>query len=97
MWKSAVGFLRGIGIVEGISYLILLFIAMPLKYFAGLPEMVRIVGMAHGVLFALFMVLLLIVWIQHRWSFVRVIGAFIAVLLPFGTFVLEAKLRKTET
>lgn len=94
MWKSSIGFFRGIGLIEGISYLLLLFIAMPLKYFADMPIFVKILGMAHGVLFVMFMVMLLVVWIKHRWSLIRVAGAVIASLLPFGTFVLEARLRK---
>jgi len=94
MWNSTIGVLRMIGIIEGISYLALLFIAMPLKYFAGLPSYVYVVGMAHGVLFVMFVLALLVVWINHRWSFLRVVGAFIASLLPFGTFVLDARLRK---
>lgn len=94
MGKSTIGLLRGIGIIEGISYLILLFIAMPLKYFADLPVFVRIFGMAHGILFVLFVLVLLVVWFRHRWSLIRVLGAFIASLLPFGTFVLDARLRK---
>lgn len=94
MWKSSIGFFRGIGLIEGISYLLLLFIAMPLKYFADMPIFVKILGMAHGVLFVMFMVMLLVVWIKHRWSLIRVAGAVIASLLPFGTFVLDARLRK---
>ncbi|XEC95157.1 DUF3817 domain-containing protein [Paenibacillus tarimensis] len=96
MWKSTIGWLRGIGIFEGISYLLLLFMAMPLKYFANMPVFVQVIGMAHGVLFILFVALLLIVWVRHRWSLLRVSGAFIASLLPFGTFVLDARLRKEE-
>ncbi|MFC3886006.1 DUF3817 domain-containing protein [Bacillus songklensis] len=94
MWTSTIGLLRGIGIIEGISYLVLLFIAMPLKYFANLPIFVQIFGMAHGILFVLFVLMLLIVWFRHGWSLIRVLGAFMASLLPFGTFVLDARLRK---
>lgn len=94
MWKSTIGLLRGIGIIEGISYLVLLFVAMPLKYFADLPIFVQIFGMAHGVLFVLFVLILLVVWFRHHWSFIRVLGAFMASLLPFGTFLLDARLRK---
>lgn len=94
MWKSTIGLLRRIGIIEGISYLVLLFIAMPLKYFADLPIFVQIFGMAHGILFVLFVLMLLVVWVRHGWSFIRVLGAFAASLLPFGTFVLDARLRK---
>jgi integral membrane protein len=94
MWKSSIALLRKIGIMEGISYLILLFIAMPLKYFADIPIYVQIFGMAHGILFILFVLVLLVVWVRHRWSFLSVFGAFMASLIPFGTFVLDVRLRK---
>lgn len=60
--------LRLVGLLEGVSFLVLLGIAMPLKHFAGRPEAVRVVGMAHGVLFILFVVLVLIVARQRRWG-----------------------------
>jgi len=94
MWSSSLGLLRIVGIIEGISYLILLFIAMPLKYWAGQPIFVRIFGMAHGILFVLFVLMLLVVWFDRRWPFTRVFVAFLASLLPFGNFVLDARLRK---
>ncbi len=83
-----------IAFVEGISYLLLLLVAMPLKYFANIPEGVKYIGWAHGVLFVLFCFYLLKVWIGFRWSFGKVLLAFIASLLPFGTFVLDARLKK---
>ncbi|ASB89025.1 DUF3817 domain-containing protein [Bacillus sonorensis] len=92
--STSIGLLRGIGIIEGISYLVLLFIAVPLKYAAGFPGLVQIFGMVHGVLFILFVLMLVIVWFRHRWPLFSVLGAFIASLLPFGTFVLDARLRK---
>jgi len=94
MWSSSLGLLRIVGIIEGISYLILLFIAMPLKYWAGQPIFVRVFGMAHGILFVLFVLMLMVVWFDRRWSFTRVLVAFLASLLPFGNFVLDARLRK---
>lgn len=94
--KNALHRFRIIGILEGISYLVLLFIAMPVKYLAGIPEPVKYVGWAHGVLFVLFGLALLQVWLVRRWSFLKVAGAFIASLLPFGTFVLDKKLRREE-
>ncbi|MUT68234.1 DUF3817 domain-containing protein [Paenibacillus sp. NEAU-GSW1] len=96
MWKSTVGWFRGIAMLEGISYLLLLFIAMPLKYWADEPIYVTIVGMAHGVLFTLYLILLLASWIVKRWSFGKVLLAFIAAFVPFATFWLEAKLRKEQ-
>jgi len=87
--------LRLIGLLEGISYLVLLGIAMPLKYYMDKPEMVKSVGMAHGVLFVLYVLFLLIVHIQYKWSILKTIGAFIASLVPFGTFYADKKWFRT--
>ena len=76
--------------------LLLLFIAMPLKYWADSPAMVKYTGWAHGVLFVIYMVLLLLVWIKYKWSFGKVLIAFLASLLPFGTFLFERRLKKEE-
>lgn len=91
---TTMGRFRLIAVLEGISYLVLLLIAMPLKYFAGLPEAVKYVGWAHGVLFVLFGIFLLMVWVQYKWSFGKTFMAFVASLLPFATFVLDKKLKK---
>lgn len=79
---------------EGISYLLLLFIAMPLKYYGNIPEAVRYTGMIHGVLFVLFCIYLVKVWQGLKWSFGKAAMAFLASILPFGTFFLDAKLKK---
>ena|SRR5215217_391833 len=89
--KSPLGRLRIIAFVEGISYLVLLGIAMPLKYFAGLPQAVKTVGMAHGVLFVLFVVLLVQVAAEKSWSFKKSMLSFLSSLVPFGTFYADAK------
>jgi len=89
--KSSLGRLRIVAVLEGISFLVLLGIAMPLKYIAGIPEVVRIVGMAHGVLFILYVVLLIQVAVERDWSWKKSIFAFIASLIPFGTFYADAK------
>ena len=94
--KNTLHRFRIVAVLEGISYLILLFIAMPFKYWGGIPEPVKYVGWAHGVLFVLFGVALLQVWFVRRWSFIKVVGAFLASLLPFGTFVLDKQLRREE-
>jgi integral membrane protein len=80
--------------IEGISYLVLLGIAMPLKYIFDFPLAVKLVGWAHGVLFVAYCTYLLICWIQYRWTFLRVVGFFIASLIPFLTFWVEKTLRK---
>ncbi len=93
-FPGTMGKFRLIGIMEGISYLILLLVAMPLKYLAGQPNAVKYFGWAHGVLFVLFGFSLIKVWIKYKWNFGKTTGAFIASLLPFGTFVLDKNLKK---
>lgn len=78
-----------IGKTEGISYLLLLFVAMPMKYIWNMPEAVRIMGMAHGVLFVLFMFSISGLWGQKKFDFKQSFYAFILSLLPFGTFYLK--------
>ena len=81
-----------LAIAEGISFLILLLIAMPLKYTFQIPEPVKYVGWAHGVLFVLYCILLLQVFIVVKWSFFKILVAFIVSFIPFGTFWLDAKI-----
>ena len=90
--KTALGRLRLVGYLEGISFLVLLFIAMPLKYVAGQPAPVRVVGMAHGVLFVLYVFLLIQNTIEHRWSWKKATLGFIASLVPLGTFWADRRL-----
>jgi integral membrane protein len=93
---TTLGRFRLVAIVEGVSYLLLLFIAMPLKYFAGQPWLVKYLGWAHGALFVLYCCLLLAVWIKYKWSFWKVVTAFVASLLPFGTFILDKKWKEED-
>jgi integral membrane protein len=95
--SSSMGRLRLVAFVEGLSYLVLLFVAMPLKYAAGIPEAVRVVGMAHGVLVILFCFALLFVLVEGRLTFVRSVLTFISSLLPFGTFVVDKHLKAWDT
>ena len=87
---------RMTALAEGVSFLTLLFIAMPMKYFMGMPEAVRVVGSIHGVLFVLYVGLLAIVHTKQRWPFMFSLYAFIASIIPFGTFVLDKHLREKE-
>ncbi|MGG7666369.1 DUF3817 domain-containing protein [Dyadobacter sp. BHUBP1] len=89
--KSALGRLRIIAFLEGISFIVLLGVAMPLKYFAGIPQAVRIVGMAHGVLFILFVLLLIQVATEKSWSFKKSALSFLSSLVPFGTFYADSR------
>lgn len=92
--RTALGRFRLVAVSEGISYLFLLLVAMPLKYFAGIKEAVQYTGWAHGVLFVLYCILLLQVWIRYKWTFGKAFMAFLASLLPFGTFLLDRQLSK---
>lgn len=94
--RTPLGKFRIIAICEGISFVILLFVAMPLKYFAGLPQAVTYVGWIHGLLFIYYMVLGYEVKSLHRWDNRKVMTAVIAALLPFGPFMLEKKILSKE-
>lgn len=78
--------------LEGISYLVLLLIAMPLKYLADMPLAVKYVGWAHGLLFVLYVGFLMIVALIEKWDLKKAFFGFIASLLPFGPFVFEKKM-----
>lgn len=93
---NTIGRLRITGIIEGLSFIILLAVAMPLKYMAGKPEMVRIVGMAHGVLFILYIFLTLLAWSQYSWPWKKVFALWVASVIPFGTFYVDYKMLRFE-
>ncbi len=88
--------LRIIGNIEGISYLLLLGIAMPMKYMGNMPQAVRIAGSVHGFLFVAFCIALVAVWRTRKWPYEKVAMAFILSLIPFGTFFLDKQIRKEE-
>jgi integral membrane protein len=92
--RTSFGRLRVIGIVEGISFLLLLGVAMPLKYIVGRPEMVSTVGMAHGILWLAYVACVVDVRLTHGWPMARCATALVASVLPFGPFVLEPSLRR---
>jgi integral membrane protein len=96
MLNSPIGRLRAIGMMEGISFLLLLLIAMPLKYLAGRPEAVQMIGWVHGLLFVLYMIALAIVFFKYRWPFVRGLKGFLAAFVPGGPFWFDRSLKEEE-
>lgn len=96
MLNTEIGRFRLVSLLEGVSFLVLLGIAMPLKYAADMPEAVRYVGWAHGLLFVLFILALLSASTAARWPLSKIAVAFIASVIPFGAFVLERRLREEE-
>jgi integral membrane protein len=84
--------LRAVAFLEGLSYLLLLGVAMPLKYLAGQPMAVRVVGSLHGLLFVLLVAATLAAMRRGK-PFGFGVRVALASLVPFGTFFLEAELR----
>ncbi len=76
---------RVVAFFEGSSYILLLF-TMLLKYRFNIPEPNMVVGMAHGVLFIAYVIILLFAARQMRWAFGKMVFAFVLSLVPFGTF-----------
>ena len=94
MLKGPINRLRFIGNIEGVSYLVLLFLAMPLKYFANMPMMVTWVGWIDGVLFVLYCLSILEVKLSMSWNMGTSVIPFIAALVPFGPFLIDNWLKK---
>ena len=92
--NNPISFLRKATLVEGVSFLLLLGIAMPLKYFADLPIAVKVVGWIHGALFMIVCVALVRTKIVARWSLGRTAMVLIAALLPFGPFVVDRRIKQ---
>ncbi len=84
--KTSLGRLRIIAFAEGISYLILLFIAMPLKHFWGQPNAVKNFGLVHGLLFVLYILYVFLCKIEYRWTLKRALVLLAISIIPFGNF-----------
>ena len=98
MLKTPLGRLRFVGWWEGASFLLLLGVAMPLKYLAGDAGAVRTVGMAHGILFILYILAALQAAVQYHWTVKRTLTILVASVLPAGPFIADAKvLRQAQT
>lgn len=94
--KKTFGWFRKVAFAEGISFLILLGIAMPLKYFANMPMAVTIVGGLHGVLFVAFFILAREVMSEYKKGFKWLAKAGLASILPFGTMIMDKEWKKEE-
>lgn len=94
MFSSAVKRFRLISAIEGLSFLILVFIAMPIKYIGENPYPVKIFGMVHGVLFIIFMISLFEAKIKQAWNISFVFQLFVLSLIPFGAILIERKVNK---
>ena len=87
---------RLIAFLEGCSFL-LFAITMPIKYLLKYPTPNYIIGMMHGVLFILYVLLLIQVSILQKWAIKKIVLSFIASLIPFGTFYASKKLYPSQS
>lgn len=94
--KTVIGRMRFVGMLEGVSFLLLVGIAMPLKYFAGMPLAVKLMGWIHGFLFIAYGLATLTALVDGRITFRRSVVAFFASLIPFGPFVIDRSLAIDE-
>ena len=90
--STTLGRLRLVAFLEGISYLFLLLVAMPLKYAADMPGAVKVTGLAHGVLFVLYLLMIAQAAIEYRWGWRTTALALLSSIIPFGTFWADRKL-----
>ncbi|CUS36672.1 DUF3817 domain-containing protein [Candidatus Nitrospira nitrificans] len=87
---------RMTALAEGSSFLLLLFVAMPMKYVMGMPRVVTVVGAIHGILFLAYVAQLVTLRSPHQWDNRFSFAAFLASLLPFGPFIFDKHLREKE-
>ncbi len=92
--SSSHGRLRIVGLAEGISLLILLGIAMPLKYVLGMPEATKAIGMIHGLLFVVYVLMIIMAHIEMNWKFKQTSLLLLASVVPFGTIYADRKVFK---
>jgi integral membrane protein len=88
---------RTVSISEGLSLLLLLAIAMPIKYIFNEPMLVKIIGMIHGILFIVYVLFALFLKKRQRWSFLELTIILTASIIPFGTFYVDRKFLKNKT
>lgn len=87
-------FFKIIGILEGISAILLFFVAVPMKYLFANPILIRPVGMAHGVLFTIYILLAIMLKFEQNWNFKKLVIIAIAAIVPLGTFYVDKKYLK---
>lgn len=96
MLSSPIGRLRAAGMTEATSFLVLVGIAMPLKYLAGYPEAVKVVGWVHGVLFITLCAAIVLAVVQADLPKRLAALAFVASLIPFGPFLIDPRLQREQ-
>jgi integral membrane protein len=93
---TTLGRFRIIGFAEGVSYLILLFIAMPMKYMYGQPAAVKNFGTIHGILFVLYVLYVILCKIEYQWTIKKALILLGISVIPFGNFYADKHYLSTE-
>lgn len=96
MFQTALGRFRVLSIIEGISMILLLFVAMPLKYMADIHQAVSIVGALHGWLFVAYVLMAIYIKFVQKWPVTRLFLAWVASVIPFGPFVFDHYVLRSE-
>lgn len=91
------GRFRLLAFAEGLSFLIVLFVTMPLKYYFDQPQPNKIIGMLHGILFVGYCFYVLRLKWSLNWSWGKAVLLWLASVVPFGTFIADWKLLREET
>tara|TARA_B100000900_G_C20182364_1_gene554425 strand:+ start:49 stop:336 length:288 start_codon:yes stop_codon:yes gene_type:complete len=92
---NLINFFRLIALLEGLSYVLLLFIAVPVKYLYNEAFYVKILGMPHGILFMVYILLSILLIFKNNWIRNNFFYVMVASVVPFGTFVVDFKFKKT--
>ena len=85
---------RIVAFLEGMSYLLLLFVAVPIKYLSEDPQYVKMLGMPHGMLFIGYVILAFFIRSDYKWNSRQFMVVLIASVIPFGTFYVDRKYLK---
>ncbi len=94
--NTPLGRFRVVALLEGVSFVLLIGVTMPLKYLMDMPMPNKVVGMAHGMLSLIYVIALIHAWSAQKWSLLKATLALVASLLPLGAFVLDWKIRNEE-
>ena len=92
---NLISIFRLIAFFEGLSYVLLLLVAVPIKYSSGEAFFVKMLGIPHGILFVLYIAIALVLRIDNQWIKNNFFAVLIASVIPFGTFVVDFKFKKT--
>ena len=85
---------RLVALLEGVSYILLLFIAVPIKYWGGDEQWVKLLGMPHGILFVSYLIFAFLIKKNENWGMNDLGIVLLASILPFGTFYIDSKYLK---